>query len=150
MYPGRPCALYTIYVEVIDWRPESLPAAAISMLWEVCIVKVSCGACSWGIHNWMLIVLIVECTVSISYDRNEVCCTQPVLVSGQWQRTSCYLTFVGPCNVIYFYNKTNQMHNISNLFYFGTTLHVSHGLSVHHQESKTVSRIFQTGTVAAC
>jgi hypothetical protein len=31
------------------------------------------------------------------------------------------LTFVGPCIVIYFYSKTNQMHNISNLFYFGTT-----------------------------
>jgi len=30
------------------------------------------------------------------------------------------------------------MHNISNLFYFGTTLHVSYGVSVHHQESKTV------------
>jgi len=50
-------------------------------------------------------------------------------------------TFVGPCLVIYFYSKTNQMHNISNLFYFGTTLYLVHvldGLSVHHQESKTV------------
>jgi hypothetical protein len=28
--------------------------------------------------------------------------------------------FVGPCIVLYFYSKTNQMHNISNLFYFGT------------------------------
>jgi len=35
-----------------------------------------------------------------------------------------YLTFVGPCIVIYFYSKTNQMHNISNLFYFGTTLYM--------------------------
>ena len=25
--------------------------------------------------------------------------------------------------VLYFYSKTNQMHNISNLFYFGTTLY---------------------------
>jgi len=32
--------------------------------------------------------------------------------------------FVGPCIVIYFYSKTNQMLNISNLFYFGTTLYV--------------------------
>ena len=31
------------------------------------------------------------------------------------------LTFVGPCIIIYFYSKTNQMHNVSNLFYFGTT-----------------------------
>jgi len=31
------------------------------------------------------------------------------------------MTFVGSCIVIYFYSKTNHMHNISNLFYFGTT-----------------------------
>jgi hypothetical protein len=35
-----------------------------------------------------------------------------------------FLTFVGPCIVIYFYGKTNQMHNISNLFYFGATLYM--------------------------
>jgi len=34
------------------------------------------------------------------------------------------LTLVGPCIIIYFYSKTNQMHGISNLFYFGTTLYV--------------------------
>jgi len=34
------------------------------------------------------------------------------------------LTFVGPCIVIYFYSKTSQMNNISNLFYFGTTLYM--------------------------
>jgi hypothetical protein len=34
------------------------------------------------------------------------------------------LTFVGPYIVIYFYSKTYQMHNISNLFYFGTTLYM--------------------------
>jgi hypothetical protein len=32
--------------------------------------------------------------------------------------------FVGPCIVIHFYSKTNQMHNISNLFYFGTTIYM--------------------------
>jgi hypothetical protein len=32
------------------------------------------------------------------------------------------LTFVGPCVVIYLYSKTNQIYNISNLFYFGITL----------------------------
>jgi hypothetical protein len=26
------------------------------------------------------------------------------------------LTFRGPCNVIYFYNKVNEMHNFSDLF----------------------------------
>jgi len=34
------------------------------------------------------------------------------------------LTFVSPCIVIYFHSKTNQMHNTSNLFYFGTTTYV--------------------------
>ena len=28
------------------------------------------------------------------------------------------------CIIIYFYNKTNQMHNILNLFYFRTTLYM--------------------------
>jgi hypothetical protein len=35
-----------------------------------------------------------------------------------------FLAFVRPCIVIYFYSKTNQMHNISSLFYFGTTLYM--------------------------
>jgi hypothetical protein len=34
------------------------------------------------------------------------------------------VVFVGPCIVIYFYSKTNQMHNISNLFYFEATLYM--------------------------
>ena len=34
------------------------------------------------------------------------------------------LTFVGPCIIIHFYSKTNQMHNISNLFHFGATLYM--------------------------
>ena len=49
-----------------------------------------------------------------------------------------------------FYSKTNRMHNISNLFYFGTTLCVF--LSIHHQESKTLhtaSGICHTGSVTA-
>jgi hypothetical protein len=35
-----------------------------------------------------------------------------------------YLTFVGPCIIMYFYRKTNHMHNISNVFYFGRTLYM--------------------------
>jgi hypothetical protein len=35
-----------------------------------------------------------------------------------------YLKSVGPCIVIYFCSKTNQMHNTSNLFYFGTILYM--------------------------
>jgi hypothetical protein len=51
------------------------------------------------------------------------------------------LTLVGPCIVIYFCSKTNQVHNISNSFYFGNnTVHVSGGLSVQNMYS-VVSKI---------
>ena len=43
----------------------------------------------------------------------------------------CTLTLISYCisstnrhKVLHFYTKTNQMHNISNLFYFGTTLYM--------------------------
>ena len=42
----------------------------------------------------------------------------------QCQNEWCCLPFVGTCILIYFYSKTNQMHNISDLFYFGTTLYM--------------------------
>jgi hypothetical protein len=55
---------------------------------------------------------------------------------------------------MYFYSTANQMHNISSLFYFGSNnVHVLDGLSVHHQEFKTLhtaSGIYHTGSVAAC
>ena len=43
------------------------------------------------------------------------------------------------------------MNNITNLFYFGATLYMFRdGLSVHHQEFKTVhAASYHTGTVAA-
>jgi hypothetical protein len=48
---------------------------------------------------------------------------------------------------IYLYSETNQMHNISNLFYFGTTLYMFLTVSVHHQESKTVHTALATEPV---
>jgi len=42
----------------------------------------------------------------------------------KYENANTVLTFVAPCIVIYLYIKTNQMRNISNLFYFGTTLYV--------------------------
>jgi len=49
------------------------------------------------------------------------------------------LTFIGLCIVIYFYSKTNEMHQLLKfILFFSSTLHVSGGLYVHHQESKTV------------
>ena len=53
----------------------------------------------------------------------------------------------------YFYSKTNKMHQcIKFILFWNDTLHVSDGLSVHHQEFKTVNTatgICQTDT-AAC
>ena len=57
-------------------------------------------------------------------------------------------TFIGPCIVIYFYSKTNKMHQfLTFILFFSSTLHVSDDPSVHHQESKavrTASGICQT------
>jgi len=40
---------------------------------------------------------------------------------------------------LYFYSKTNEMHQVLKFILFcSNTLHVSDGLSVRHQESKTV------------
>jgi hypothetical protein len=69
----------------------------------------------------------VNCTHKILTDKSEN--KKPTLKSDVCMT----------CIVIYFYSKTNQMHNILNLFYFGNkTLHVSDGLSVQYQESKAV------------
>ena len=49
--------------------------------------------------------------------------------------------------------KPTRCTNVSNLFYFGITLHVSDGLSVHHQEFMTVhtaTGICQTDTATVC
>ena len=49
------------------------------------------------------------------------------------------LTSIGPCIVIYFYSKTNKMHQcIKFILFWNDTLRVSDGLSVHHQQLKTV------------
>jgi len=64
----------------------------------------------------------------------------------RWSGTKITLTLT--LLLLFFYSKTNQMHNISNLFYFGTTLYMF--WTVHHQESKTVhtaSGICHTGSV---
>jgi hypothetical protein len=46
------------------------------------------------------------------------------LCDAQTQYKPSFLTFIGPRIVIYFYSTANQMHNISNLFYFGTALYM--------------------------
>jgi len=48
-------------------------------------------------------------------------------------------TSTGPCIVIYFYSRTNEMYQFFKFILFcSSTLHISDGLSVHHNESKTV------------
>jgi len=43
------------------------------------------------------------------------------------------------CEAVFFYSKTNRMHQFLKFILFcSSTLRVSDGLSVHHQESKTV------------
>jgi len=46
--------------------------------------------------------------------------------------------------------KPTGCTNVSNLFYFGMTLHVSDGLSFHHQEFKTVHTATKQMPVAVC
>jgi len=49
------------------------------------------------------------------------------------------LTFIWPCIVIYFYSKTNEMHQFLKFISFcSSTLRVWDGLSVRRQESETV------------
>ena len=79
-------------------------------------------------------------------------CTRPSLAEAMCILFSVYKKSVNLKLITDFYSKTNQMHNISNLFW-NNILHVSDCLSVHHQGSKSVhtaSGISHTGSVAAC
>ena len=49
---------------------------------------------------------------------------QGVYISICIKRKIINLTYVEPYIVLCFYSKTNQMHNISNLFHFGTKLYI--------------------------
>jgi len=60
-----------------------------------------------------------------------------VCLSYDFLHAFSYLTFGGPCIVIYSYNKTNEVDHFTNLFWY-RTLHVSDRFTVHHKESSTV------------
>jgi len=66
---------------------------------------------------------------------------------GQFYRTGVSYS---QTKTSHFYSKTNKMHQrIKFIFFWNDTLHVSDGLSVHHQEFKTVytaTSICQTDT----
>ena len=59
--------------------------------------------------------------------------------------------FPGGNKILSSYSKTNQMHQFLKFFLFcSSPIHVSDGLSVHHQESKTVhTASYHTGSLAA-
>jgi hypothetical protein len=70
-----------------------------------------------------------------------------------------FLAFTGPCIVIYFYSKTNVMHQFFKFILFcSSTLHVSGGLSIHYQEFMTLhttsgicqTNCLQAGTIWNC
>jgi len=61
------------------------------------------------------------------------------------------LTFVGPCIIMYLYSKTNKMHQcIKFILFCNNILHVSDGLSVHHQQFKTVHTATNQIVLSAC
>jgi len=61
------------------------------------------------------------------------------VVMGCMKYVHTNMRFIGPCIIIYFYGKTNEMHQFLKFFLFcSSTLHVSDGLSVRRQESKTI------------
>jgi ABC-type siderophore export system fused ATPase/permease subunit len=70
----------------------------------------------------MLFTLHATCSAHLTHQNSSW--TQPFTCQNSAITTCPILTFVGPCILIYFYSKTKQMHNISNLFYFVTTLYM--------------------------
>ena len=81
--------------------------------------------------QWSQFSIFISCTINNTFAKGE---GLPTVATTQF----C-LTFIGPCVVIYFYSKTNEMHQFLKFILFcSNTLHVSDGLYVHHQESKTV------------
>ena len=76
---------------------------------------------------------------SVSQPASHVTCCSVYLHTDTVPTSVSHLTFIRPCIVTYFYIRTNEMHQFFKFILFcSSTLHVSDGLSVHHQESKTV------------
>ena len=71
----------------------------------------------WCVQSHAYRHLDVKC----SFERKRSIYWYCVSLCTLYINSHWHLTFVGPCIVIYLYSKTNQINNISNLFYFGTT-----------------------------
>jgi hypothetical protein len=79
---------------------------------------------AWGICQWRVVsppALFSIYSAKI-YARSHICLYTRALIYTTYKQI--FFMFVGPCIIIYFYSKTNQKHNISNLFYFGKTLYM--------------------------
>jgi hypothetical protein len=63
---------------------------------------------------WLLVIQRMVPEASVSCGQSSI--TENIFILN--------LTFVGLCIAIYFCSKTNQINNILNLFYFGTTLYM--------------------------
>ena len=104
----------TFYNSVQSARPQ-----------ESWINEVRSAGSSYNWYSTQRLNSIQLCQQLVHY---TICHTSIVMASPEAHtvhpESQPNLTFVGPCIVIYFYSKTNQMHNISNLFYFGTTLYM--------------------------
>jgi len=86
-------------------------------------------------NNWYVLCFLVDCLLAPTDSQLK-------------STTHMNLTFIGPCFMIYFYSKTNEMHLfLKFILLCSSTLHVSDGLSFYHLESKavhTASGICQT------
>ena len=81
--------------------------------------------------------------VLIKYD--SVCLVLDTMYTGGEDEDSDPSEMLVPVSMV----KPTRCTNVSNLFYFGITLHVLDGLSVRHQEFVTVHNSNQTDT-AVC
>jgi len=114
--------------------------------------------------TWRTSNMLLRCTADLQTKQQkeelQTCDlprTFPVLDLRRLLRRIYYATSssqsIGPCIVLYFYSKTNKIHKcIKFILFWGNTPQVSDGLSVHHQQFKTVrtaTGICQTDT-AVC
>ena len=95
------------------------------------------------VQSWVIFEIINTCwlLVHFVYTEKLTCVVRvKIFVSRNVHKRLIGLTFTGPCIVIYFYSKTNWMHQcVKFILFWNDTLHISDGLSVHHQELKTVN-----------
>jgi len=149
------------------WHPEKqcsthIPAALIMFKWSNCWHSCTSTpptiskACAWRYSTFLLLwfhfnisIVSFSITVAILFtlDINifcifnyicgfsNICCIWNSLLKQIIKVWRCAVR----CIVIYFYSKTNEMHQFLKFILFcSSTLHVSDSLSVPHQESKTV------------